>query len=132
LYHDLSLMTDQVSASVLCPYFVPTNIDKKSSSPIENVRGFATPSQAVGEKFVARSVSAGKVTAPEVAQMVFDALSKDQFYIYTEKKTLGVFKTRADDILSGRNPTNPSKPEIHELLSQTLKKAYAAAEAKSL
>ena len=28
LYQDLQLVTDQVSTSVLCPYFVPTGIDK--------------------------------------------------------------------------------------------------------
>jgi len=122
LYHDLSLLTNQVSASVLCPYFVPTNIDKKASSPLPVTK--LSPSQAVGEKFVARSIAAAKITAPEAAQMVFDALSKDQFYIYTEPKTLAVFKLRASDILAGQNPTSPTKPEVLELLSQTLIKAY--------
>jgi short-subunit dehydrogenase len=33
LYQDLSLVTDQVSASVLCPFFVPTGISQSDAQP---------------------------------------------------------------------------------------------------
>jgi len=124
LYHDLSLLTNQVSASVLCPFFVPTNIDKKASSPLSEEH--QTPSQLIGDAFTAKAIAAGKVSSAQVAQMVFDALSKDQFYIYSHPGAVETFKTRSEDITLPRNPTNPfaAKPEIGEMLGKKLRKAY--------
>ena len=33
LYQDLRLVTDQISASVLCPFFVPTGIHAERAQP---------------------------------------------------------------------------------------------------
>jgi hypothetical protein len=72
-----------------------------------------------------KAVGSGKVTAAEVAQKVFDAISAGQFYIYSHPKSLGSVQTRLEDVLQGRNPTDPfaHKPE----LGVELKKALRAA-----
>ena len=127
LYNDLRLVTDQVSASVLCPFFIPTNISKKESSPIAAQEDDSlTASQKVGKAFMTKAVASGKLTAEQLADMVFDALDKDIFYIYSHPGSLETFKSRADDILQQRNPTDPyiSKPEFGVQLSSSLRKAY--------
>ena len=43
LYQDLRLVTDQIGASVLCPYFVPTGITAQRAQP---ARGRARARQA--------------------------------------------------------------------------------------
>ena len=46
LYHDLSLVTDQVRCSVLCPYFVPTGIHQSHRNRPADLAN-ATPRHAV-------------------------------------------------------------------------------------
>src|SRR5262249_61728142 len=40
LYHDLRLVTDQVTASVLCPYFVPTGITRSERNRPDDLRDY--------------------------------------------------------------------------------------------
>ncbi len=70
-------------------------------------------------------MGSGKVTAAEVAQKVFDAAAAGQFYIYSHPKALASVQTRMEDIMLGRNPTDPfaSKPEIGEQLKAALRAA---------
>ena len=70
-------------------------------------------------------LGSGKVTAADVAQKVFDAISANQFYIYSHPKAIGSVQTRLEDILQARNPTNPfaHKPEIGEELKKALRAA---------
>ncbi|MFM8574847.1 MAG: SDR family oxidoreductase, partial [Limnohabitans sp.] len=50
LYQDLSLVTDQVSASVLCPYFVPTGISQSHRNrPADMPSAKPTQSQLIGQ-----------------------------------------------------------------------------------
>ncbi len=115
LYQDLSLVTDQVSASVLCPYFVATGInDSHRNRPDALQSGKPTKSQLIGQAMIGKAVSSGKVTAAEVAQKVFEAVGAGQFYIYSHPKAIGAVQTRMEDILQARNPTDPfaDKPEL--------------------
>jgi hypothetical protein len=70
-----------------------------------------------------KAVGSGKVTAAEVAQKVFDAASQGQFYIYSHPKALASVQTRMEDVLQGRNPTDPfaGKPEIGAQLKAALR-----------
>jgi len=50
LYQDLKLVSDQISASVLCPYFVPTGISQSHrNKPAELADEKATQSQLIGQ-----------------------------------------------------------------------------------
>lgn len=126
LYQDLALVTDQISASVLCPFFVPTGISQSQRNrPDELPAAKPTKSQLIGQAMSDKAVGSGKVTAADVAQKVFDAVVANQFYIYSHPKAIGSVQTRLEDILQARNPTNPfaHKPEIGIELKKALREA---------
>jgi len=126
LYQDLKLVSDQVSASVLCPYFVPTGISQSHRNKPAALAGeTATQSQLIGQAMSDKAVSSGKVTAAQVAQMVFDAMAADQFYIYSHPKALGNARQRFDAIVQGHNPADPfaERPDIGVALRAQLRGA---------
>jgi NAD(P)-dependent dehydrogenase (short-subunit alcohol dehydrogenase family) len=117
LYQDLTLVTDQIHASVLCPFFVPTGITQSHRNRPSDLRDKGvkpTRSQLIGQAMSDKAVSSGKRTAAEVAQYVFDAMDEGRFYVYSHPKALGSVQTRLDDVMLGRNPTDPfsHKPEL--------------------
>ena len=117
LYQDLKLVTDQISASVLCPFFVPTGISQSHRNRPDEFkqRGVKpTKSQLIGQAMSDKAVGSGKVSAADVAQKVFDAVQAGQFYIYSHPKSIGSVQARLEDIMQQRNPTDPfaHKPEI--------------------
>ena len=125
LYQDLSLVSNQISASVLCPFFVPTGI-ANSQRPDSVLQQAQTASKVIAEQSSIQAVENGKVTAEQVADIMFDAIEKDKFYIITHPKTLVSVKERFQDVLEGRNPTDPyvGKPEIGATLRKVLHRAY--------
>ncbi|CAN7450238.1 SDR family oxidoreductase [Variovorax sp. LjRoot290] len=124
LYQDLKLITDQIGASLLCPYFVPTGItSSERNRPDALAAGELTKSQLIGQAMSNKAVSSGKVTAAEVAQMVFDAISANQFYVFSHPKALGNVKSRMESIVSISNPADPflERPEIGAKLREQLR-----------
>ncbi len=124
LYQDLSLVSDQVGASVLCPFFVPTGIQhSERNRPADLATQAPTASQQIGQAMMAKAVSSGKVSAAEVAAKVFDAVASGQFYIYSHPKALGSVQQRMEDIVSGRNPSDPfaDRPEVGASLRAQLR-----------
>jgi NAD(P)-dependent dehydrogenase (short-subunit alcohol dehydrogenase family) len=124
LYQDLRLVTEQISASVLCPYFVPTGISQSHRNQPEGMAAQApTRSQQIGQAMSDKAVGSGKVSAAEVAQRVFAAIESDQFYIYSHPKALGNVQRRMEAIVSGQNPPDPfaERPEIGQGLREALR-----------
>ncbi|MDZ4282066.1 MAG: SDR family oxidoreductase [Hydrogenophaga sp.] len=124
LYQDLKLVSDQVSASVLCPYFVPTGISQSHRNrPAELADEKATQSQLIGQAMSDKAVSSGKVTAAQVAQLVFDAITADQFYIFSHPRALGNVRARMEGIVNITNPADPfhERPEIGVALRAALR-----------
>ena len=124
LYQDLALVTDQISASVLCPFFVATGISASHRNRPAELRGNKpTQSQLVGQAMSTKAVSSGKVSAADVAQLVFDAVAANQFYIYSHPKAIKSVQTRLEDIVQTRNPTDPfeGKPELGQQLKDALR-----------
>ena len=124
LYQDLALVSDQISASLLCPYFVPTGIGHSERNRPKGLEGQPlTASQKIGQAMTDKAVGSGKVTAAEVAQKVFDAMASGQFYIYSHPQALGSVQVRLEDVVQGRNPTDPfaHKPELGERLKAALR-----------
>jgi NAD(P)-dependent dehydrogenase (short-subunit alcohol dehydrogenase family) len=126
LYQDLSLVSDQVSASVLCPYFVPTGISQSHRNrPAEfKMPGTRiTKSQMIGQAMSDKAVGSGKVSAADVAQKVFDAIKAGQFYIYSHPQSLATAQTRMEDIVQSRNPSDPfaARPDIGAGLRKALR-----------
>ncbi len=128
LYQDLRLVTEQIGASVLCPFFVPTGIGTSHRNrPAEFLDPAARPtkSQLIGQAMSDKAVNSGKVGAAEVAQRVFDAIASRSFYIYSHPKSLASVQVRLEDIVTQRNPTDPfaHKPELGEALKAQLRAA---------
>ena len=126
LYQDLALVSDQISASLLCPYFVPTGIGHSERNRPQALEAQPlTASQKIGQAMTDKAVGSGKVTAAEVAQKVFDAMASGQFYIYSHPQALGSVQVRMEDVVQGRNPTDPfaHKPELGENLKAALRAA---------
>ena len=123
LYQDLRLVTGQIGASVLCPYFVDTGISQSFRNRPADMEGKPTRSQQVQHAMISKAVASGKVSAAEVAQLVFDAVANNQFYIYSHPKAIGAVQTRLEDVLQARNPSDPfaDKPELGEQLRSALR-----------
>ncbi len=127
LYQDLALVSDQVRAHVLCPYFVPTGIAHSDRARPDAMREAAslTPSQRVAQLMSEKAVSSGKVSAAEVAQFVFDAMQADRFYIFSHpnERALAPVAVRGEDIVTMRNPTDPfaQRPELGQQLRVALR-----------
>lgn len=122
LHQDLALVTDQIHASVLCPFFVPTGIHQSDRNRT-TVKGEPTLSQRVAQAQSDKAVTSGKVSAAQVAQNVVDAVRARRFYIYSHPQALKGVQTRLEDIMLQRNPTDPfaEKPEIGAKLKGLLK-----------
>ncbi len=103
--HELTMVGANIGVSVLCPAFVPTGIaDAERNRPPE--LGTRNPS---AEPFAARTrkaVESGRLTAGDVARIVFDGLREGKFYILTHPRIKGAIGTRMEDILEERMPTN--------------------------
>jgi NAD(P)-dependent dehydrogenase (short-subunit alcohol dehydrogenase family) len=127
LYQDLRLVTDQIGASVLCPYFVPTGIDTSHRNRPADLQADAKPtkSQLISQAMSTKAVSSGRITAATIAQYVFDAMAEGRFYIFSHPHALGSVQTRLEDVMNSRNPTDPfaQKPELGEQLRAALRSA---------
>ena len=124
LYQDLSLVTDQIGASLLLPYFVPTGItSSERNRPNAPGNEQLTKAQLIGQAMSNKAVSSGKVTAAEVANKVFDAISDNQFYVFSHPKALGNVQSRMENIVSITNPADPflARPEIGAKLREQLR-----------
>jgi len=108
LYQDLRVVNANIGVTVLAPAFVPTGIaDAERNRPEEFKReGELTESQKIAAAQSKKAVSSGRITATEVAAKVF--------YCLTHPKILGSVELRLQDILQGRNPSDPFsyKPDV--------------------
>ena len=128
LYQDLSLVTDQVHAHVLCPYFVPTGIHRSERNRPEafaDAQSRPTKSQLIAQAMSDKAVTSGKVSAAEVVQFVFEAMAQQRFYVYSHPRSLANVQTRLEDIMTPRNPSDPfaARPEIGAQLRAALRGA---------
>ena len=124
LYHDLSLVTEQVGASVLCPYFVPTGIHhSERNRPQALADEKPSRSQQISQAMTEKAVSSGKVNAAQVAQLVFDAVAAKQFYIFSHPRALGNVSERWQALTEQRNPVDPfaERPELGVQLRAALR-----------
>jgi short-subunit dehydrogenase len=125
LFQDLALVTEQVHASVLCPYFVPTGIHSSERNRPDALQDGDGPSksQLISRAMMEKAVNSGKVTAQTVAESVFQAMREDRFYIYSHPHALDPVKRRLEDVLAGQNPSDPfaARPEIGAKLRRALR-----------
>jgi NAD(P)-dependent dehydrogenase (short-subunit alcohol dehydrogenase family) len=126
LYQDLALVSDQVHAHVLCPFFVLTGIinsARNRPAELSDPNRKPTKSELIARAMTDKAVSGGKVTAAQVAQYVFDAMDEKRFYVFSHPQALGSVQTRLEDVVNIRNPSNPfaKRPEIGAELKAALR-----------
>ncbi len=125
LYHDLNLVDAPIGASVLCPYFVPTGINQSHRNRPDDVKMTQAPtaSQLASQAMTDKAVMSGKVTAQDVAEIVFKGISDGQFYIFSHPQALGGVAQRMNDIVNQNHPAEPyaATPQVREALRGMMK-----------
>jgi NAD(P)-dependent dehydrogenase (short-subunit alcohol dehydrogenase family) len=111
LHHDLIEFGAKIRASVLCPAFVPTGISDSERNRPDALREEKEKSQAdlQREEQLRHAVKSGRISAEQVADLVFQAIGADKFYILPHQKIKPAIETRMQDILLERDPTNTLK-----------------------
>jgi len=113
LYHDLAARGAKIGVSLLCPAYVPTGIaDSERNRPalLHNAPRPRSPEDLERERTMRHAVESGRVSPDDVAQMVFDGIVHDRFYILTHPRIKAAIETRVQDIVQDRNPTDTSRP----------------------
>jgi NAD(P)-dependent dehydrogenase (short-subunit alcohol dehydrogenase family) len=110
LYKNFKALNLKLSASVLCPGWVNTNIlDAGRNRPAElgqPVDPATLPAEAQQRMAMVRGMVQNGFQPDEVAQQVLDAIVSDTFYIIPAQDYIfAAVKTRFDQILDKQNPT---------------------------
>lgn len=119
LYLTLLERNSLVKVSVLCPGLVRTNIgDSERNRPAElrNEPLPMTPERQAGLAAFKAALEASMPPA-QVADLVFDAIMNEQFYILTDPDWTEVIQLRTDKLLRMENPQSPTAT-IVKLLSK--------------
>ncbi|HEX4167472.1 MAG TPA: SDR family NAD(P)-dependent oxidoreductase [Bryobacteraceae bacterium] len=98
LHFDLLLAHAKVHASVLCPAFVKTRIAESSRNKPDPAANNPEYPEAMRAK-----VESG-MTPEEIAEHVFDAVSRNQFWILTHADFDGLIRARCEGMLKRENP----------------------------
>lgn len=108
LHQDLTAFGAKIRASVLCPAFVPTGISDSERNRPDALRVEKEKSQAdlQREERLRHAVKSGRISAEQVADLVFQAIEADKFYILPHQKIKPAIEIRMQDILLERDPTN--------------------------
>jgi NAD(P)-dependent dehydrogenase (short-subunit alcohol dehydrogenase family) len=116
LHHDLRVARASLGVSVLCPAFVPTGINRSERNRPEALRAStpATESMTAAQRSLDQAVGSGRLDARAIAELSFSAVRERRFYCLSHPKILGAVELRMQDILQGRNPSDPfgARPEL--------------------
>ncbi len=114
LYYELALRGASLKVSVLCPGLVSTNIlDAQRNRPARlQDASVKEPLSPQAEAVVQRFQQAMREAMPpgQVADIVFEAIREERFYILTHPTWKAAIQIRMEDILQERNPTLPRAP----------------------
>ena len=117
LYLTLQQRNAPVAVSVLCPGLVHTNIgnaERNRPQALKNEPAPLSPQMQAG-KAVFETLIAASMPPDQVAEIVFDAIGKKQFYILTHPEWVEVIRLRTTKMLALENPED-SGPTLARLL----------------
>jgi NAD(P)-dependent dehydrogenase (short-subunit alcohol dehydrogenase family) len=108
LHQDLVAAGSKLKVSVLCPAYVPTGISDSERNRPALLREDRKKSQADLEhdERLRHAVQSGRISAEQVAELVFQAVGAGKFYILPHQKIKQAIETRMQDILLERTPTD--------------------------
>lgn len=112
LHHDLALAGVQIRCSVLAPFFVATGIaESERHRPAHLSLGASTASQrlqqAQARAGMERAGSSAGPTAADVAQLTFEGIRAQRFYIFPHPGMLRSVEQRMQAILAQADPADP-------------------------
>lgn len=116
LYHELRYIGSKIVVSVFCPWFVNTRImtsernrpSQLLNDPALQLEWEANPTYQMIWKVLDDGVKAG-MSPQQAADCVFNGIKGNKFYIYTDENiTKSLVQLRMEDILQGRNPSDPT------------------------
>jgi NAD(P)-dependent dehydrogenase (short-subunit alcohol dehydrogenase family) len=117
LYTSLQQRNSPVRVSVLCPGVVKTNIhdvERNRPAELKNEPAPLTPERQAALASFKAVMDAG-MAPNRVADVVFDAIRNEQFYILTHPEWMELVQLRTDKLLRMENPENPL-PVIMKIL----------------
>ena len=109
LYMELRTVDSPVNVSVLCPAWVPTDINRSLRVRPDRF-GEASAMGEASAKLDARigqAISGGRLSADDIADHVFKAVESDQFYVIPHRRINGMIEKRFEAILKQTNPLMP-------------------------
>jgi NAD(P)-dependent dehydrogenase (short-subunit alcohol dehydrogenase family) len=109
LYLALQQRNSLVKVSVLCPGMVRTNIanaERNRPDDLRNEPVAMTPEMQAGLAAFKAALE-GATPPQQVANVVFEAIKNEQFYILSHPEWTEVIQLRTDKLLKLENPQNP-------------------------
>jgi NAD(P)-dependent dehydrogenase (short-subunit alcohol dehydrogenase family) len=113
LAHELTARKAKLNVSVLCPGWVNTHLMDAESNRLQALQDTPQQQQITAKTLatleaLSRLVQSG-IPPSQVAEIVFDAIRQEKFYILTHSTTKPAVQTRMEDILLERTPTDVSR-----------------------
>ena len=106
LYHSLNLQRTKIGVSVLCPGWVKTRIlAAERNRPKDGESSEYTDEEIIVRESFARAVENG-MTPEEIAEITFQAIEKNQFYILPDPRWKKMIRQRLDDLIGEKNPSS--------------------------
>jgi NAD(P)-dependent dehydrogenase (short-subunit alcohol dehydrogenase family) len=111
LYHELAEQAPHIKVSVLCPGIVKTQIMSSAHRPLATSgEAPAAHGQNNPEEQRLKGVLEEGMAPEAVAELVFQSVREERFYILTHPECNWQIQDRMEDILLGRNPTGTTTP----------------------
>ena len=111
LSRDLQARGAKINASVLCPGFVDTNIDKSERNRPNHMNKSEEVIPQVGAEIMSTMLRQGK-KPNEVADIVHEAIKENIFYILSHPAWDDSLKSHFENILSRKELNKPSEEEV--------------------
>lgn len=116
LFHDLRHAGSAIGVTVLCPAFVATGIHEshRNRPPALHNEPGTTASQKAAQTMVTAAVTAGKLSAADVAGITFDAVRANRFYAFTHPKIMPGVEARFAAVMANESPADPfaTRPSV--------------------
>jgi NAD(P)-dependent dehydrogenase (short-subunit alcohol dehydrogenase family) len=119
LHHELMMFGSTVRVSVLCPGFVNTNImDSERNRPAALSDTAPKMPGADEMEQLARQLLVAGSPPSMVADVVFEAIRAERFYIVPHPVWKEYIRTRMEDILEERTPISAPIAEVYERIQK--------------
>jgi NAD(P)-dependent dehydrogenase (short-subunit alcohol dehydrogenase family) len=116
LSRDLITRQTKINASVLCPGFVDTNIDKSERNRPSHLGDARETTNEIGAEIMSAMLRQGK-KPDEIAEIVLEGIKKNIFYILSHPAWDDSLRSHFDNILSRKEILPNSEEEMAKFFS---------------